>query len=391
MSEHRRRLAAILFVDIVGYTDRSHRDEQGALAAREWVTEIIRHRALSRGGRIVKILGDGALLEFVSAVEAVSAAIEIQEDVRLRESGLSDPVQVRAGVHVGEVVDDAGDVLGNAVNIASRVQAMSRPGGICITREVYAHIRPILRLRCKRVQVSEKHRLPDTVEVLEIDERHGATSTTLNAVRRKSSPWPIALLVGALSLITVASLAYGLGWIGPPRADLPVGQPISAPVEDLAKNAERSSKPNPEPNSAEPAKGGGGVKPSGEVRSIEEAIEPIPFQTVVRQNAELAAGQSNTIIAGQNGVRRVKYEIVRANGKLVSRRIVESSVVTAPIQKVIERGTKVRPKPAPTNSEKPPVKSQDDSPKPWICPQCGERRSPDQDFCPEDGSRRPGG
>lgn len=384
MSEHRRRLAAILFVDIVGYTDRSHRDEQGALAVREWVTEIIRHRGLSRGGRVVKILGDGALLEFVSAVEAVSAAIEIQEDIRLRESGLSDPVQVRAGIHVGEIVEEGGDVLGNAVNIASRVQALSKPGGICITREVYAHIRPILRLRCKRVQVTEKHRLPDTVEVLEIDERHGATSTNLNAVRRQPKMWPVAMLVGALCVVTLLSLAYGLGWIGSRRADVPIGQPLTVEPNEIIKEGNAMTKGSSNPPTRP------GFAAGGATKSVEEILEPIPFRTVVRRTPSLQMGQNRVISQGQNGVRRVKYEIVRMGGKVASRRIVESSVMRAPIQKVIESGS-ASAKVVPRRSDQSAIKSQEPSPKPWTCPQCGELRGPNQDFCPEDGARRPGG
>ena len=394
MSEHRRRLAAILFVDIVGYTDRSHRDEQGALAAREWVTEIIRHRGISRGGRVVKFLGDGAVLEYVRAVEAVSAAIEIQEDVRLRESGLADPVQVRAGVHVGEVVEEGGDVLGNAVNIASRVQNISRPGGICITREVYAHIRPILRLRCKRVQVSEKHRLPDTVEVLEIDERHGATSTTLNAVRRKSSRWPLVAVIGALSLITVVSLAYGLGWISPSKADNFIGSPPVAakqPEKNTSPPAVSAEPPNPATNGVKSADG---AKGSTRETATTEVREEIPFRTVVRQDSSLPAGTIRTVAAGTPGIRRVKYQVTKVNGQVVSRRILEAVVIRPPKDRIVLRGkmaigqTKSEP---PTKTERQPVRSVDSAPKAWTCPQCGERRSPESDFCPDDGTRRPGG
>lgn len=221
--ETKRRLAAILFADIVDYTNQSHKDETKALAARKWVNNIVRERGLARGGRVVKSLGDGSLLEFLSAVEAVSCAIEIQEQIHL---GLgfdvpNENVQIRIGIHVGDVVEEDGDVLGDAVNIASRVQGTAVPGGICITREVYVHIRPILKLRCKRVSTTEMDRLPSSVEVLAIDEKAGATSVTLQAVQRTKSNWQIPAVISAVVMVELVFLAFATGWVQVPNSRTP--------------------------------------------------------------------------------------------------------------------------------------------------------------------------
>ncbi|HVL39621.1 MAG TPA: adenylate/guanylate cyclase domain-containing protein, partial [Fimbriimonadaceae bacterium] len=166
----KRKLAAILFADIAGYTDRSSRDEGLALRAREGVERLVKASALIHHGRIVKMLGDGAMLEFASAVEAVSCALDIQEQMASLnvELQLEDAVSVRIGVHVGDVVEEDDDLYGNAVNIASRVHAMAQPGGVCITREVYVQIRPILKLQCAPVGGGASKRLPEEVEVFQV-------------------------------------------------------------------------------------------------------------------------------------------------------------------------------------------------------------------------------
>ncbi|MBI5705675.1 MAG: hypothetical protein HZC36_01665 [Armatimonadetes bacterium] len=179
----KRKLAAILFVDIVGYTSRANQDEREALEVRDDVERIVRSSTLGHLGRVVKTLGDGAMLEFSSAVEAVTAALEIQEHLHEfnQRRALPEPVQVRIGAHVGDVVEEDNDLFGNAVNIASRVLGMAKPGGICITREVYVQIRPILNLHCTPVSISGEKSMPEPVEVFAIDGsealRRGAAKT----------------------------------------------------------------------------------------------------------------------------------------------------------------------------------------------------------------------
>lgn len=206
-STAKRKLAAIVFADIAGYTDRSQKDEAGTLDARAHVERLIKSSTVSHHGRIVKTLGDGAMLEFASAVEAVSAALDIQEQIENlnREKELAEPIKVRVGVHVGDVVEEEGDLYGNAVNIASRVLAMAQPGGICITREVYVQIRPILKLQCAPVAGTTAHRLPDKVEVFAIvgEEVEGLQ---VEPRRRKASPAAVAM--ASLAALAVLIAAY---------------------------------------------------------------------------------------------------------------------------------------------------------------------------------------
>src|SRR4051812_44280461 len=113
----RRKLAAILFADIVDYTRRMSSDEASGLAMRRLLDDAVRGSAAATAGRVVKPLGDGWMLEFESAVAAVSCALELQQKVADLNRGHPGPVpvQLRIGIHVGDVVEEDGDLHGNTV------------------------------------------------------------------------------------------------------------------------------------------------------------------------------------------------------------------------------------------------------------------------------------
>jgi adenylate cyclase len=135
-----RRLAAILAADVVGFSKLVGEDEAGTLAAlREIRKEIVNPVLAEHGGRIFKLMGDGMLAEFPSAVQALRAAIAIQERIRKRnaEASAGRRIDVRIGVHQGDVVVEGSDLLGDGVNIAARLEALAEPGGICISGRVH--------------------------------------------------------------------------------------------------------------------------------------------------------------------------------------------------------------------------------------------------------------
>jgi TolB-like protein/class 3 adenylate cyclase/cytochrome c-type biogenesis protein CcmH/NrfG len=135
-----RRLAAILAADVVGFSKLIGEDEAGTLAAlREIRKGIVNPVLAERGGRIFKLMGDGMLAEFPSAVQALRAAIGIQEGMRQHNAGPSSgrPIEVRIGVHQGDVVVEGTDLLGDGVNIAARLEALAEPGGICVSARVH--------------------------------------------------------------------------------------------------------------------------------------------------------------------------------------------------------------------------------------------------------------
>ncbi len=143
MSSADRRLAAIMFTDIVGYTRLAQARESLALELLEEHRAVVRPVVSAHGGAEIKTIGDAFLIEFRSALEAVLCAVDIQTKMAERNLKLTAErrVQLRVGVHVGDVVHGGGDVYGDAVNVASRIEPLAQPGGICISQQVYDNIR----------------------------------------------------------------------------------------------------------------------------------------------------------------------------------------------------------------------------------------------------------
>jgi adenylate cyclase len=149
-----RRLAAVMFTDLVGFTKLGQRDEEAALRLRREHQALVRPLFVAHGGREVKSLGDGFLVEFPSAVESVRCAVAIQEAVAARNA-LATPeerIVLRIGVHVGDIVGEGDDIVGDAVNVASRIEPLAEPGGICVSGSVVDQVRnkvkfPLEKLR----------------------------------------------------------------------------------------------------------------------------------------------------------------------------------------------------------------------------------------------------
>src|SRR5215470_9524573 len=135
-STEQRKLAAIMFTDMVGYSALAQRNEALALELLEEHRRIVRAILPQHGGHEVKTIGDGFLIEFSSALAATQCAVALQQ--ALHERNQSQPVErqirLRIGIHVGDVVTQGGDIHGDGVNVAARIEPLATPGGICITR-----------------------------------------------------------------------------------------------------------------------------------------------------------------------------------------------------------------------------------------------------------------
>ena len=138
-----RRLAAILFADVVGYSRLTTQDEIGTLRRLQIILrEVVRPKVEAHGGRIIRIRGDGILAEFASAVGAVSSAIALQQAMQLKGASLPDGerIQLRVGINLGDIIVHGHDLHGDGVNIAARLEPLAEPGGICISATVHEHV-----------------------------------------------------------------------------------------------------------------------------------------------------------------------------------------------------------------------------------------------------------
>ena len=157
-----RRLAAILAADVVGYSRLMERDEAGTLARlKTHRKELLEPLVAEHHGRVVKLMGDGALCEFASVVDAVACAVAIQDGMAGREAGVpeAERVRFRIGVNLGDVIVEGEDIYGDGVNVAARLEQLAEPGGIVVSGTAYDHLQgkldrglaPLGELRLKNI------------------------------------------------------------------------------------------------------------------------------------------------------------------------------------------------------------------------------------------------
>jgi class 3 adenylate cyclase len=153
-----RKLAAILAADVVGFSRLTGSDEEGTLAQlRTLWSDLIIPAIAVHNGRVVKRTGDGSFIEFRSVVDAVRCSIEVQHGMIERNAGLPADrrIEFRVGIHLGDVVEEAdGDLMGDGVNIAARLEGIADPGGVCLSEDAYRQVRD--RIKDAFVDLGEK-------------------------------------------------------------------------------------------------------------------------------------------------------------------------------------------------------------------------------------------
>ena len=196
MSQGERRLAAIMFTDMVGYTTLGQKYESLSLALVDEQRKLIRPILNKHDGREVKTMGDSFLVEFSSALNAVRCAYDIQRAAR--EFNISLPVErrvhLRVGVHLGDVLNSQGDISGDAVNVASRINYLADDGGVCLTRQVYDHVQNKFELPLKSLGPQSLKNVNAPVEVYRMempwDEKRATQPTELD--KRRIAVLPFA-------------------------------------------------------------------------------------------------------------------------------------------------------------------------------------------------------
>src|SRR5215469_16930270 len=176
MSEGRveRRLAAIFAGDVAGYSRLMGQDEAGTLARlRALRRELVDPKIAEHKGRIVKTTGDGILIEFPSVVEAVACAVAIQRGISERNAEIpaDQRIEFRIGINLGDVIVEDGDIYGDGVNIAARLEALAEPGGICVSRVVHDQVRDKLDLAFEDLGEQQVKNIARPVHVYRIGPR----------------------------------------------------------------------------------------------------------------------------------------------------------------------------------------------------------------------------
>jgi adenylate cyclase len=169
LSKDERRLAAIMFTDMVGYTALTQRNEHLALGILDKHNELIRPVLSRFNGTEVKTIGDSFLIEFSSALEAAECSVEVQRAFHEFNEDAKEKIFVRVGIHVGDVVHRGNDIFGDAVNITSRIESLAQGGEVCISEQVYAQIRNKLPFRMTKLETQQLKNVSFPVVVYKLD------------------------------------------------------------------------------------------------------------------------------------------------------------------------------------------------------------------------------
>ena len=164
-----RRLAAIMYTDLTGYTALTQADEAGALRLLREQAKLVRPVLESHRGRMVKSMGDGLLIEFPDVLDAVECAVDLQRHVHAHdaEEG-AQPFGMRVGIHLGDVQRRGTDILGDAVNIASRVEPLADPGGVCLSEPVFVQVRNKVPYQFENIGAKNLKGVREPIEVYRV-------------------------------------------------------------------------------------------------------------------------------------------------------------------------------------------------------------------------------
>jgi len=212
MSSTERKMAAIVAMDVTSYSEKMGRDEEGTLKHLRACREIIETVVAENRGRIFNTAGDAFMIEFSSAVSALSAAVEIQKLIKNRNDSLEEIERMyfRMGVNVGDIIIEGDNLYGEGVNIAARLEGIAAPGGISISEKVYAEVRKKFNFVFDDKGHQELKNIDDPVRVYELNTEAVSTSSAVTAGDRKKTAAKNSrnMIVVGVSALLVAIAGY---------------------------------------------------------------------------------------------------------------------------------------------------------------------------------------
>jgi len=279
----KRKIAAIFAADIAGYSRLVAEDEEETLRRLASYRQVTDDFIARYGGRIFNTAGDAVLAEFPSAVEAVRCAIDIQESLRTRNMAYpaSRHMSFRIGITIGDVVERDGDLLGDGVNIAARLEGLAEVGGICISRSVHEQVANKLSVQFADIGAQEVKNIPTPVHAYMVAMRREDGTYSMPQVKKKPASatatpnwmWPLAVVVVCLVAIGVGGFLYLA------RLEMPAGSKGSSSASNDAAPAPSPSvapAATPAPKTAAPAPPPASA-PAPIPSSEKFAAETVPF------------------------------------------------------------------------------------------------------------------
>jgi TolB-like protein len=203
-----RRLAAVLATDVVGYSRLMEEDEAGTMStlkARQ--KEVLQPAVRRHEGRIFKLAGDGALVEFGSAVNAVECAIDLQQAMAEANRALPNDrhVILRVGINLGDVIVEGSDLYGDGVNVAARLEGLAEPGGICVSRSVYDQVKRKVDVDFEELGPKPVKNISEPVHVYAVRSRAGAPERDTAGPDRPPLPLPAKPSIAVLPFTNVSN------------------------------------------------------------------------------------------------------------------------------------------------------------------------------------------
>ncbi|MDI1336234.1 MAG: adenylate/guanylate cyclase domain-containing protein [Lacunisphaera sp.] len=207
LGQPNRRLAAVMFLDMVGYSAMMSKDEGRALACVGELEKLLRAEVPKFGGRVVKFMGDGSMAEFPTALSSVRCSQSILEAVESNNAWVpaAQRYGVRIGLHLGELVDRDDDIFSNAVNVAARIQPLADPGGIAMSSFIYSQIESQLKLDGTYLPPQKLKNIPEKMRIFLVNPVGGKpTGRTIREHRDLAT----RIAIGAGLLVLAVWLAY---------------------------------------------------------------------------------------------------------------------------------------------------------------------------------------
>jgi class 3 adenylate cyclase len=260
-----RKIAAILVSDVVGYSRLAGVDEDRTLAQlRTLRSELVDPTVAAHNGRVVKSTGDGSLVEFRSVVDSVRCAVAMQKGMMERNAGVAPDRRIvfRVGIHLGDVVEESdGDLMGDGVNIAARLEGVAKPGAVCISEDVYRQVKTRLDVGVTDLGNTRLKNIAEPIRAysLDVGKPAGATRAARPRGRRWFAPLPwlgasLTLGVGLVTLFVAAPPSVAPVASPPPVASLAAAPAVApAPKPPLAQTPVERAYPTPPVREAQKA------------------------------------------------------------------------------------------------------------------------------------------